>query len=83
MPRIGGDQLHITFSAADSFSVIQRAEYSIDAGDWQFVAPVGEISDSKTENYDFSVPAPAQPEPPGESPSTDLPARRHGRRSAP
>ena len=53
-----GDRLHVSFSAADSFSVIQRAEYSIDAGDWQFVAPVGEISDSKTENYDFSVPVP-------------------------
>ena len=51
-----GDRLHVSFSAADSFSIIQRAEYSIDAGDWQFVAPVGEISDSKTENYDFSAP---------------------------
>ena len=80
---MAGDQLHITFSATDSFSVIQRAEYSIDAESWQFVAPVGGISDSRTESYDFSVPAPAQLEPPGESPSTDLPAHRRGRRSAP
>jgi sugar lactone lactonase YvrE len=80
---MAGNQLHITFTATDSFSVIQRAEYSIDAESWQFVAPVGGISDSRTENYDFSVPAPAQPEPPGESPSTDLPAHRRGRRSAP
>ncbi len=79
---MAGDQLHITFSATDSFSVIQRAEYSIDAESWQFVAPVGGISDSRTENYDFSVPVSAQAEPPGESPSTDLPAHRRGRRSA-
>jgi hypothetical protein len=80
---LNGDQLHISFSATDSFSVIQRAEYSIDAETWQFVAPVGEISDSRTENYDFSVPVPAQSEPPGEPPSADSPARRRGRRSAP
>ena len=80
---LDGDRLHITFSATDSFSVIQRAEYSIDAENWQFVAPVGEISDSKAESYDFSVPVPAQSEPPGEPPSADSPARRRGRRSAP
>jgi hypothetical protein len=48
--------LHILFRASDSFSAIRRAEYSIDAGDWKFVEPVGQISDSKTENYDFTVP---------------------------
>jgi sugar lactone lactonase YvrE len=56
-----GDQLHVSFRAADSFSAIKRAEYSIDAGDWQFVEPVGEISDSKTESYDFNATAPADP----------------------
>jgi hypothetical protein len=80
---MAGDQVHVSFSATDSFSVIQRAEYSIDAGSWQFAAPVGEISDSRTENYDFTVPVSAQPEPPGESQSIDSPARRRGRRSAP
>jgi sugar lactone lactonase YvrE len=79
---LAGDRLHITFSATDSFSVIQRAEYSIDAESWQFVAPVGGISDSRTESYDFSVTAPAQHEPPGELPSTDMPAHRRGRHSA-
>lgn len=73
--------MHISFSATDSFSVIERAEYSIDAENWQFVAPVGEISDSTTENYDFSVPLPAPSEPAGESPSTS--ARRRGHRAAP
>lgn len=56
---VDAGQLHIIFTANDSFSVIRRAEFSIDAGDWQFVAPVGEISDSRQENYDFYIPVPA------------------------
>jgi hypothetical protein len=49
-------EVHIAFRAIDSFSDIKRAEYSLDAGEWHFVEPVGRISDSRTENYDFSVP---------------------------
>jgi sugar lactone lactonase YvrE len=52
-------QIHVTFSATDSFSNIKRAEYSVDAGDWQFVEPVSQLSDSKIENYDFRVSVPA------------------------
>jgi hypothetical protein len=54
--RIEGNNLHVTFRAVDSFSPISRAEYSLDAGDWQTVEPVGKISDYKVENYDFDVP---------------------------
>lgn len=50
--------LHITFHASDNYSIIRRAEFSVDAGEWQFVAPVGGISDARTEHYDFSVQAP-------------------------
>jgi sugar lactone lactonase YvrE len=53
-----GENLHITFSSTDSFSAIRRAEISIDAGEWQYVAPVGELSDARTENYDVTVPLP-------------------------
>ncbi len=51
--------IHVTFRAVDGFSNIKRAEYSVDAGDWQFVEPVGQLSDSKTESYDFRVILPA------------------------
>ncbi len=51
-------RIRISFHAADSFSPIKRAEYSIDAADWQFVDPVGQLSDSKTESYDFRAPLP-------------------------
>jgi hypothetical protein len=57
--RIEGGQLHLGFRATDSFSPINRAEYSIDADDWQTAEPVGQISDNKVENYDLTVPLPA------------------------
>ncbi len=56
-----GKQIRVRFRAVDSFSAIKRAEYSLDGGDWQFVEPVGQLSDSKTEDYDFRIPVP-QPE---------------------
>ena len=43
--------------AEDAFSPIARAEYSLDAGPWKFIAPVGGLSDSKHEHYEFSMPA--------------------------
>jgi hypothetical protein len=58
---LDGKQIHVRFRASDSFSPIKRAEYSLDGGDWQFVEPVGQLSDSKTEDYDFRVTVP-QPE---------------------
>jgi len=53
-----GNTMHISFRAADSFSPIKRAEYSIDAGEWHYVEPVGKLSDSPTEEYDFSAALP-------------------------
>ena len=52
-------RIHVTFRAVDSFSNIKRADYSVDAGEWQFVEPVGHLSDSRAENYDFRVTVPA------------------------
>ena len=54
-----GNQVHVHFRATDSFSTVKRAEFSLDAGDWQFVEPVDQLSDSTTEDYDFRVPLPA------------------------
>jgi hypothetical protein len=56
---VEGGQIHVNFRAVDGFSAIKRAEYSVDAGDWQFVEPAGQLSDSKTENYDFRATIPA------------------------
>ncbi len=51
-----GGALHASFAAADAISPIAHAEYSLDAGRWQFLEPVGKLSDSLTEHYDFTVP---------------------------
>ncbi len=48
-----GSEIHVRFRAEDGFSIIKRAEYSIDAGEWKYVEPVGQLSDSKSEDYDF------------------------------
>src|SRR5246500_1716253 len=50
-----GGQIHVHFRAEDGFSATKRAEFSVDAGEWKYVEPVGKLSDSKTEDYDFKV----------------------------
>jgi hypothetical protein len=53
---VQGNKIRVQFRATDNFSAIKRAEYSLDAGDWHFIEPTGQLSDSKTESYDFSLP---------------------------
>jgi hypothetical protein len=59
---VEGSQIHVTFHATDGFSNIKRAEYSLDAGEWQYVEPVGQLADSKSASYDFlaAVPLPRE-----------------------
>jgi sugar lactone lactonase YvrE len=78
--RRDGQQLHITFHATDDFSPIRRAEYSIDASEWQFVEPVGQLSDAKTLNYDFSALLPPSPPVAEEQPESK---RARGKSNAP
>lgn len=58
--RLESGRLHITATAKDPASPIAHAEYSIDAGPWQYVEPVGKLSDSTTEHYDFQAALPTQ-----------------------
>lgn len=46
----------VTFDAEDAMSPVVKAEYSLDAGPWQFIDPVGQLSDSRHEHYDFHIP---------------------------
>jgi sugar lactone lactonase YvrE len=59
---VEGSQIHVTFHATDRFSNIRRAEYSLDAGEWQYVEPVGQLADSRSASYDFlaAVPLPRE-----------------------
>ena len=43
------------FVAHDASTSIERAQYSVDGGDWVFVAPSGRISDALEEHYEFSL----------------------------
>jgi WD40 repeat protein len=43
------------FTAHDSASSIDRAQYSLDGGDWTLLAPVGNVSDAPSENYEFPL----------------------------
>lgn len=51
-------KIHAKFEAKDSTSPIGHAEYSVDAGPWQYLEPAGGISDSLIEKYDFLAPVP-------------------------
>jgi len=53
--RSHGVSNDFSFTAMDATSSIEKAQYSVDGGDWILLAPVKGISDSKTENYSFTV----------------------------
>ena len=53
---IADGRIQVSLDAADAASPIAHAEYSLDAGPWQYIEPVGGLSDSKEERYSFSAP---------------------------
>lgn len=58
---LSGNKIHATLDAADATSAVARAEYSLDAGPWQYLEPVNKISDSPAEHYDFTLPVNGSP----------------------
>jgi outer membrane protein assembly factor BamB len=51
----GGGAVRVRFQASDPASSIARAQYSLDAEDWNLVFPSGGLSDAPRENYDFQL----------------------------
>jgi hypothetical protein len=49
------DTYEFRFTASHPTSSIEKAQYSVDGGEWILVAPGGGISDSKKETYSFTV----------------------------
>ncbi len=49
-------KIHVELTATDAATPIAHAEYSVDAGHWQYIAPIGNISDSLTEKFSFDAP---------------------------
>ncbi|MFI5096313.1 MAG: hypothetical protein ACHQIK_23070, partial [Candidatus Acidiferrales bacterium] len=49
------DVVQVEFGARDAASSIERAQYSLDGGDWTLLAPVGNVSDAPEERYNFTL----------------------------
>jgi WD40 repeat protein len=45
----------VKFTARDAATSVERAQYSVDGGDWVLVSPAGNISDAPEEKYEFRV----------------------------
>ena len=56
-----GEAIHATLDARDTTSPISHAEYSVDAGPWHYLEPIGKMSDSLNERYDFTAAVPPLP----------------------
>jgi len=52
----------VKFTARDTGSSVERAQYSLDGGDWILVAPAGNISDAPEEHYEFTISDPSAEE---------------------
>ena len=55
-PQITADKARVAFDAADSASYVNRAEYSVNGGEWQTVYADDGISDSPKERYTIEIP---------------------------
>lgn len=66
--KLSGHSIRASFTATDTTSVISHAEFSIDAGRWHYLAPIGNIADSLQEQFEVTVPLPQR------TPGTEAPA---------
>jgi WD40 repeat protein len=55
-PNSPGDtSITVSFDAVSLSAAVARAQYSLDAGDWQVIFPTGLLSDAPKESYQFQV----------------------------
>jgi hypothetical protein len=54
-----GNKLTVSWKANDALSVIAKAEYSVDGGDWLVAAPATGLSDSRELDYNLTLDLPA------------------------
>ena len=48
-------QVDVTFHAKDALSTLDKAEYSVNGGDWIMVEPTTRITDSQEHDYRFTI----------------------------
>jgi sugar lactone lactonase YvrE len=56
--RLVNGRIHVVLTATDATSPVTHAQFSVDAGHWQYVAPLGNIADSPMERFEFDAPLP-------------------------
>jgi len=54
-----GSKLTVTWKATDALSAIQKAEYSLNGGDWTVVEPTTKLSDSQEHDYNLVLEGPS------------------------
>jgi len=54
-PMPNGKLTLVHFTAQDAASSIERAQYSVDGGEWTLVAPINHISDASEERYEIML----------------------------
>jgi len=57
-----GNKLEVRWTARDAHSNIDRAEYSVNGGDWVLIDPVSRLSDSPQEEYHLTIDRPTSGE---------------------
>src|SRR5262249_44414875 len=50
-----GANLNVRWKAADSLSLVSKAEYSLDGGEWLVTLPTTRLSDSKELDYNLNL----------------------------
>jgi len=54
-----GNKIEVRWKAKDAISIVEKAEYSIDGGDWIVVEPITKLSDAPELDYKLSITRPA------------------------
>jgi hypothetical protein len=57
-----GNKLEVHWTARDTRSTIDRAEYSVNGGEWMLIDPVNRLSDSPDEEYHLVIDRPSADE---------------------
>ena len=57
-PKLTGSQVEVSFHATDTTSIIRRAEFQLDGGQWKSIFPIDGIADSRREDFTVKVALP-------------------------
>ncbi|MFN7930365.1 MAG: hypothetical protein U0Y68_21060, partial [Blastocatellia bacterium] len=57
-PQVSGTNAEVTFQSEDKISLIRRAEYQVDGGEWKPIFPTDGIADARREEFKVTVTLP-------------------------